>query len=368
LDLARSQAAFLQQTAGLWRGKGFALLPPAMPAEPPEVYSLDEIARVAYVDLAAVEALVSRGRLPLVPGTRFVAELDAEAAARALRHSALLSSQPVEHDLFGLTRHGRGAMPRPGPWSMAVHLAVIVVILGLGRAAAPAAATDAPGPTHLVFLVEPGPGGGGGGGGARSPRPATRLLEPAAHEVEAISVPETVTKPAPAPEPEPEPPPVEPLQAPVAPVAAAVEQRNGEIGAEPSTVASAGPGVDGAGTGRDGGNGPGRGPGLGPGEGGGTGGGPYRAGSGVEPPRLLHEVKAIYTEEARRANIIGDVLMDVVVRADGTVASARVTRGLGFGLDERAVAAVRQWRFAPARRLGVAVDVAVEVAMEFNLR
>jgi protein TonB len=194
------------------------------------------------------------------------------------------------------------------------------------------------------------------------------MLEPAAHEVEAVSVPETVKKPAPAPEPEPEPPPVEPLQAPVAPVAAAVERRNGEIDAKPSAIASAGPGVNGAGSGRDGGNGPGRGAGLGDGEDGGTGGGPYRPGSGIEAPRLLREVKASYSEEARRANIQGDVLLEVVVRADGTVGSARVTRGLGYGLDERAVAAVRQWRFAPARRLGVPVDVAVEVAMEFNLR
>ena len=135
-----------------------------------------------------------------------------------------------------------------------------------------------------------------------------------------------------------------------------------------STVASAGPGVDGAGSGRDGGNGPGRGAGAGNGEDRGFGGGPYRPGSGVEPPRLLREVKATYSEEARRANVVGDVLMEVVVRADGTVGSARVTRGLGFGLDERAIAAVRQWRFAPARRAGVPVDVAVEVAMEFNLR
>jgi protein TonB len=58
----------------------------------------------------------------------------------------------------------------------------------------------------------------------------------------------------------------------------------------------------------------------------------------------------------------------VVVRSDGTVGSARVIRGLGYGLDERATAAVRQWRFAPARRLGAPVDVIVEVAMEFNLR
>ena len=338
-----------------------------MTAGAPEVYSLDEIARAAYVDAATVEALVSRGRLPLVSGTRFVAEIDAVAAARMLRHSALLSSHPVEHDLFRLTTHGRGAMPRPGAWSMAVHVTAVVAILALGRSATPAAATsNATEPSRLVFLVEPGPGGGGGGGGARTPRPATRMLEPAAHEVEAVSVPETVTKPAPAPEPEP--PPVEPLQAPVAPIAAAVEQRNGEIDAKPSTVASAGPGVDGAGTGRDGGNGPGRGAGVGDGEGGGAGGGPYRPGSGIEPPRLLREIKATYTEEARRANVTGDVLMEVVVRADGTVTSARVTRGLGYGLDERAVAAVRQWRFAPARRLGVPVDVAVEVAMEFNLR
>jgi protein TonB len=193
------------------------------------------------------------------------------------------------------------------------------------------------------------------------------MLEPAVHEVEAVSVPETVTRPAPAPEP-PKPAPVEPLQAPVAPVAAAVERRNGEIDAPPHVIASAGPGVDGAGSGRDGGNGPGRGAGVGDGEGGGAGGGPYRPGSGIEAPRLLREVKASYSEEARRANITGDVVMEVVVRADGTVGSARVTRGLGFGLDERAVAAVRQWRFAPARRLGVAVDVVVEVAMEFNLR
>src|SRR5204863_98084 len=113
--------------------------------------------------------------------------------------------------------------------------------------------------------------------------------------------------------------------------------------------ASAGPGVNGAGSGRDGGNGPGRGTGAGNGEDRGFGGGPYRPGSGVEPPRLLREVKATYSEEARRNNVVGDVLMEVVVRADGTVGSARVTRGLGFGLDERAVAAVREWRFAPAR-------------------
>ena len=339
-----------------------------MSAAPPEVYSLDEIARAAYVDRSLVEALVARGRLEPIPGTRFVTETAALAAARALRHSALLSTQPLAHDLFSLAALGPGAMPRPGAWSMAVHIGVAIVILALGRTATPAAATATVRPTsHLVFLVEPGPGGGGGGGGTRAPRPATRMLEPAKTRVaEAISVPRTQTERVGSPEPEPIP--VKPLAAPLAPVAAAIDRHEGEIDAPVTTIASAGPGVDGAGSGRDGGNGPGRGTGAGSGEDRGFGGGPYRPGSGVEPPRLLREVKATYSEEARRANIVGDVVMEVVVRADGTVGSARVTRGLGFGLDERAAAAVREWRFAPARRAGVPVDVAVEVAMEFNLR
>jgi protein TonB len=340
-----------------------------MAAGLPEVYSLDEIARAAYVETATVEALVSRGRLPVVAGTRFVAEADAIGAVRVLRQSAILFSQPVEHDLFALAARGRGAMPRPGAWSMAVHVAAVAAILMLGRSAAPAAATsNSAAPSRLVFLVEPGPGGGGGGGGQRARRSATRLREPArAPEAEAVSVPQTAAQP-PTPAPEPDPPPAEPLAAPVAPVAAAIDRSPGELEALSSTIASGGPGVNGGGSGRGGGSGPGRGAGIGDGEDAGIGGGPYRSGSGIEPPRLLREVKATYSEEARRANVVGDVLMEVVIRADGTVSSARVTRGLGFGLDERAVAAVRQWRFAPARRLGVPVDVAVEVAMEFNLR
>jgi hypothetical protein len=173
-----------------------------MLARAPEVYSLDEIARAAYVDATAVDALVARGRLPLIPGTRLVAEADAVAAARALRHSALLSSHPTERDLFGLTVRGRGSMPRPGAWSIAVHTAAVVAILGLDRASAPVAATRHDSPSHLVFLVDPGAGGGGGGGGARTPRPATRIAEPAKTlEPEAVSVPPTVSRPAPEPQP-----------------------------------------------------------------------------------------------------------------------------------------------------------------------
>jgi TonB family protein len=79
-------------------------------------------------------------------------------------------------------------------------------------------------------------------------------------------------------------------------------------------------------------------------------------------------VKADYTEDARRRNVAGEVVLEIVVRSDGSVGDVKVLQGLGGGLDERAIQAVRQWRFAPARRRGAAVDVVVEVSVEFKLR
>ena len=55
-------------------------------------------------------------------------------------------------------------------------------------------------------------------------------------------------------------------------------------------------------------------------------------------------------------------------RRDGSVGDVRVLQGLGYGLEERAISAVRQWRFAAGQRKGVPVDVLVEVAVEFTLR
>jgi TonB family protein len=124
----------------------------------------------------------------------------------------------------------------------------------------------------------------------------------------------------------------------------------------------------GVGSGTGTGLGEGDGGGGGPGSGGGIGGGPYRPGSGIEPPRILREVKADYTDDARRRRVEGEVVLEIVVRRDGSVGSLKVVRGLDPGLDERAAAAVRQWRFEPARRQGSPVDVIVEVAVEFKLR
>ena len=64
----------------------------------------------------------------------------------------------------------------------------------------------------------------------------------------------------------------------------------------------------------------------------------------------------------------GEVVMEIVVRRDGLVGDVKVLQGLGGGLNDRAVQAVRQWRFSPAERQGAPVDVIVEVSVEFKLR
>ena len=167
----------------------------------------------------------------------------------------------------------------------------------------------------------------------------------------------------------PDPLPSRTLVAPVVETAANARDREGVIEHPRGNADSQGTGAGGgAGSGQGTGNGEGLGAGIGDGSGGGTGGGPYRPGSGIEPPRLLREVKADYTEDARRRGISGDVELEIVVRRDGGVGDVRVLKGLGAGLEQRAIAAVRQWRFAPARRRGEPVDVIVEVAVEFTLR
>jgi TonB family protein len=158
----------------------------------------------------------------------------------------------------------------------------------------------------------------------------------------------------------------------VAPIITAPADNRNRVGVLTETrtdTESHGPGAGGgAGAGKGTGLGEGDGSGVGPGSGGGTGGGPYRPGSGIEAPRVLQEVKADYTEDARRRGLAGEVVLEIVVRRDGSVGDVRVLQGLGGGLNERAMQAVRQWRFAPARRLGTPVDVIVEVAVEFRLR
>jgi TonB family protein len=132
---------------------------------------------------------------------------------------------------------------------------------------------------------------------------------------------------------------------------------------------SSGPGSgSGIGIGQGRGVGEGKGPGLGPGEGGGIGGGVFRVGGGITPPSILTKRDPVYSEEARKAQYQGTVVLEAIVRKDGSVEIIRVVRSLGFGLDKNAVKALREWKFRPGMRNGVPVDIALNIEINFNLR
>jgi periplasmic protein TonB len=131
---------------------------------------------------------------------------------------------------------------------------------------------------------------------------------------------------------------------------------------------SNGPGFGGGiGSGSGGGVGSGTGPGVGPGRGGGIGGGVYHVGGGVSAPRPLYSPDPDYSEEARKAKYQGTCVLWVIVGSDGRTHDIRVYRSLGMGLDEKAIEAIRTWKFEPARKDGIAVAVQVNIEVSFRL-
>jgi TonB family protein len=133
-------------------------------------------------------------------------------------------------------------------------------------------------------------------------------------------------------------------------------------------VASNGTGMGGGiGSGSGGGIGSGTGPGVGPGRGGGIGGGVFRVGGGVTAPRVLEDPSPDYSEEARKAKYQGTVVLSLIVDSSGRPQNIKVYRSLGMGLDQKAVEAVRLWKFAPALKDGTPVAVLINVEVNFHL-
>jgi len=131
---------------------------------------------------------------------------------------------------------------------------------------------------------------------------------------------------------------------------------------------SNGPGFGGGiGSGSGGGVGSGHGRGGGPGSGAGIGGGPYHVGGGVSAPRAIYAPDPEYSKEARKAKFQGTVVLWMIVAPDGRAHDVRVMRSAGMGLDERAIEAVRTWRFDPARKDGQPVAVQISVEVSFRL-
>ena len=123
----------------------------------------------------------------------------------------------------------------------------------------------------------------------------------------------------------------------------------------------------GIGSGSGGGVGSGTGPGVGPGRGGGIGGGVFRVGGGVSAPRAVFTPDPEYSEEARKAKYQGTCVLWLIVGQDGRPREIKIARSLGMGLDEKAIEAVRNWKFEPAMKDGQPVSVQINVEVNFRL-
>lgn len=295
---------------------------------------------------------------------------DIREAIRDLMHPRKIETtvQPVEvEEIWSKPRTG---MPRL--ISVGVHVLIVGLALVPWATSVPSTAKVNETavlvytPQNLLLPVTPDQqkSGGGGGGGKKTLTPPSKGRLPRAADKQFVP---------PDPEPPKNPDPkliVEPTV--VAPQLAQLPQINLLNLGDPNGVVgppSAGPGVGGGiGSGQGRGVGEGKGPGVGPGEGGGAGGGVFHVGGGVTPPTVVSRVEPQYSEEARKARYQGTVVLEAIVKRDGTVDILRVVRSLGFGLDENAIQALRQWRFKPGMRNGVPVDVALNIEVNFNLR
>jgi protein TonB len=363
-----------------------------------DAYSIEEIAAAARVPYQRVVQALRVGQVAVfgttVPGPNAIALVKSLRRGSTKRLHDMPLSLPVQ------TRRKQGL---PLAISIAAHALFVALlltasVLGLLNGDDTEQQIEDQTPVRLVYFAMPGPGGGGGGGGLKAPIPAPKAERKAVVKKKVSSpVPPPAKRPVPPrpepPKPVPAPPPPVPVPvvqtappipvpaappapapppaviAPVASIAADANNRVGVAAESPNQSPSSGPGNGGgAGSGTGTGLGEGQGAGIGPGSGGGIGGGPFRPGSGIAPPQLLREVRANYTDDARRRAIEGDVVLEIVVRRDGTIGNVRVLHTLGAGLEQKAIDAVRQWRFSPATRSGSAVDVIVEVAVEFKLR
>lgn len=87
----------------------------------------------------------------------------------------------------------------------------------------------------------------------------------------------------------------------------------------------------------------------------------------VVKAKLDRQVQPAYSQEARAGNVEGVVKLEITLDANGHVVSVRVLKGLGFGLDEAAVAAAKQWTFLPATRCGKPVSSVIKPGVRFQL-
>ena len=92
----------------------------------------------------------------------------------------------------------------------------------------------------------------------------------------------------------------------------------------------------------------------------------YDLGPDVTPPRLVKQVNPKYSESTRGVRVTGSITIGVIVSSQGTPKDPHVIRGIDDEVDRAAVEALKQWRFAPARKKDKAVAVRVVVEIAFH--
>ncbi|HLH32690.1 MAG TPA: energy transducer TonB, partial [Terriglobia bacterium] len=90
-------------------------------------------------------------------------------------------------------------------------------------------------------------------------------------------------------------------------------------------------------------------------------------GGGVSPPSVISSVKPQYPDTARNAKLQGTVVVEAIILEDGSLTVSKVVRGLGMGLDESAIDALKQWKFKPGMKDGKPVKVRLNIEVNFNL-
>jgi TonB family protein len=254
--------------------------------------------------------------------------------------------------------------------SFVIHVVAISALLWLGFKAhnaivAPAVVTPvnitlyAPPPPPKIVPVAPQAGGGGGGGNHQiiepirgNPPRIVAKMPVTAPQILKIDHPKLAVDPSTV------------VKMPENPSLPNLGMSNSQQVALASQGKGSGSGF---GSGLGGGIGMGHGLGAGPGSGGGYGGGVMSVGGGVSAPEVIRSVQPEFTEEARQANFQGNLALQLIVDAQGNPQNVRVTRHLGMGLDEKAIAAVRQYKFKPAMFQGHPVAVQIVIDVDFHL-
>jgi len=282
----------------------------------------------------------------------------------------VLTSKPVPvRDIWGFyNNRGKGAVG-----STAVHILAVALII-VGTIVGKRAVQEIVKPKQTVELIAPSDmpalqpsktiSGGGGGGGDRDKLQASQGRLPK-QSMQQFTPPMVVVRNE-APKLPMEPTIVIPPQVHIA--QPDLPNLGDPLSHMPASVPSNGTGSGGGiGSGSGGGVGSGSGPGFGPGHGGGTGGGAFRVGGGVSAPKAIYSPDPEYSEEARKAKFQGTCVLWLVVGPDGRPRDIRVQRTLGLGLDEKAIEAVKTWRFDPAMKDGKPVAVQINVEVSFRL-